>query len=65
MEQEKKIAKIDEAISQVQAKLNDAHLCEGTADTITRISGYHRPVSCWNDGKKAEMTQRREYTIAA
>lgn len=27
----------------------------------TRVMGYHRPVSAWNPGKKAEHADRRYY----
>lgn len=29
---------------------------------ITRVMGYHRPVTDWNKGKQAEHTQRRLFT---
>jgi|BioPla2DNA2_1021312.scaffolds.fasta_scaffold09079_7 anaerobic ribonucleoside-triphosphate reductase len=58
-----KLKNIEDQISQIQAKLNDPKLCEGTADTYTRISGYYRPVSNFNDGKVSEVEQRLEYSI--
>ena len=42
---EKKIEKLDEQIQQIQAKINDPKLCDGTAETYSRVSGYYRPVS--------------------
>ncbi len=27
----------------------------------TRVMGYHRPVSAWNPGKRAEHAERRYY----
>lgn len=58
-----KLKNIEDQISQIRAKLNDPKLCEGTADTYTRISGYYRPVSNFNDGKVSEVEQRLEYSI--
>lgn len=33
------IAKIDDQITQIQAKINDPKLCDGSAATYTRVSG--------------------------
>jgi len=60
---ERKIEKIDEQIAQIEARLNDPRLCEGTADTYTRVSGYYRPAENFNLGKQEEFTQRREYAL--
>jgi anaerobic ribonucleoside-triphosphate reductase len=56
-----KLEKIEEAIAEINAKLRDTHLCEGTAAVYSRISGYYRPVEAWNPGKAEEFTQRLEY----
>jgi len=32
-------------------------------EVYTRITGYLRPVSNWNDGKKAEFAVRKNYEI--
>jgi anaerobic ribonucleoside-triphosphate reductase len=55
------LEKLDEQIVQVKTKLSDPKLCDGTADTYTRISGYYRPTSAWNNGKQSEMMSRVEY----
>ena len=60
---DKRIEKLDEQINQIKEKLNSPKLCDGTAETYSRISGYYRPVSAWNAGKTAEFTQRVEYSI--
>jgi anaerobic ribonucleoside-triphosphate reductase len=59
---DKRIEKIEEQITQIKQKLSDSHLCEGSASTYSRITGYYRPVNAWNTGKKQEMTQRLEYS---
>lgn len=28
----------------------------------TRVMGYHRPLSCWNAGKRAEHAERRYFS---
>jgi len=56
-----RLEKIDEQIMETKAKLKDPNLAAGTAETWTRISGYFRPISAWNDGKQQEFTERTEY----
>ena len=36
--------------------------CGGETDVYSRVVGYLRPVSRWNDGKRAEFALRRPYT---
>ena len=55
------IEKLDEQINMIKQKLADPKLCEGTAEIYSRISGYYRPVSAYNDGKAQEFMQRVEY----
>ena len=40
--------------------LNDYKQCE----VYSRIVGYLRPVSQWNDGKKREYEERKEYNVS-
>lgn len=35
--------------------------CGGETEVYSRIVGYYRPVSQWNEGKKAEYTQRKMF----
>ena len=35
--------------------------CTGRVETYSRIVGYFRPVSNWNDGKAQEFRERREF----
>jgi anaerobic ribonucleoside-triphosphate reductase len=60
---EQDIQKIEEQIKSIKDKMIDPNLCEGTASTYTRITGYYRPVEMWNTGKKEEYIQRLEYNI--
>lgn len=34
-----------------------------TCEVFSRIVGYIRPVSQWNDGKQAEFEQRKTFEI--
>lgn len=57
------LEQINKQIEALKLKMNDRLLCEGTAATITRISGYHRPIENWCAGKAEEFTQRLEYKV--
>jgi hypothetical protein len=57
------LKKIEEKITEIEERIIDPELCFGTASTITRITGYHRPVENWNAGKKAEFLERIPYSI--
>jgi len=57
------LEKIEKKIRELEEKINDPHLCEGTASISARISGYFRSVHNWNIGKQAEYRSRLEYTI--
>ena len=37
--------------------------CQAKTEVYSRITGYYRPIQNWNDGKKAEFNQRKEYVI--
>ena len=32
-------------------------------EVYSRVVGYFRPVNQWNDGKKEEFSERKEYKI--
>ena len=36
----------------------DSGICEKKCDVYSRIVGYLRPISNWNDGKQEEFSQR-------
>ena len=37
--------------------------CDAPVEVYSRIVGYLRPVSTWNDGKKQEFSERETYII--
>lgn len=37
--------------------------CEQETEVYSRIVGYYRPVKNWNDGKRAEFSDRKEFII--
>lgn len=37
--------------------------CHGTCEIYSRVVGYLRPISQWNDGKRAEFNQRKKFKI--
>jgi ribonucleoside-triphosphate reductase len=59
-----KLEKINEQIKQINEAMASPHLAEGTSSTYSRISGYYRSVPNWNEGKKAEFNERKEYNLS-
>jgi hypothetical protein len=57
----KEIEKIEEQIKEIIEKMNDPELCFGTASTMTRVTGYYRPVEMFCYGKRQEYLERAEY----
>ena len=37
--------------------------CGKTTEVYSRITGYYRPVNCWNDGKAEEFKERKAYAV--
>jgi ribonucleoside-triphosphate reductase (formate) len=37
--------------------------CQNQCEVYSRIVGYLRPTSQWNDGKKAEFEMRKNYAV--
>jgi ribonucleoside-triphosphate reductase (formate) len=37
--------------------------CEQETEVYSRIVGYYRPVKNWNDGKRAEFSDRKEFVV--
>ena len=54
---------ITKEIEAIKEAMNDPNLCQGTASTYTRISGYFRPVRDWCEGKTQEYRERKEYIL--
>ena len=52
-----------EKIQEIEYKMNDPKLCEGTASVYTRVSGYYRALNNFNNGKKREVSERKHYSV--
>jgi ribonucleoside-triphosphate reductase len=37
--------------------------CNKKTEVYSRIVGYFRPVENWNEGKKQEFEERKEYVV--
>jgi anaerobic ribonucleoside-triphosphate reductase len=37
--------------------------CDAQTEVYTRVVGFYRPVNQWNDGKREEYEDRKEYAI--
>jgi ribonucleoside-triphosphate reductase len=59
MESTRTLADIDRDIAQVKAKLRNVKGSE--TEVYARIVGYYRSVRNWNNGKKDEFKQRKEF----
>lgn len=31
--------------------------------TLERVTGYYRPINCWNKGKREEFKDRKPYSV--
>jgi ribonucleoside-triphosphate reductase len=63
MNKEDKLKQIEIDMRTIAGIINDPCLCEGTASTYSRISGYFRPIENWNDGKVSEWYERIAYAF--
>jgi hypothetical protein len=72
MTSESMIARIDEQITEIERRMNDPKLADGTATTWSRVSGYFRSpapknstenTGTWNVGKTEEYKLRTEYIV--
>ena len=36
--------------------------CKGKTEVYSRVSGFYRPVTQWNKGKREEFAERKVYT---
>lgn len=55
------VKELENKISEVKLKMENAG--NNTAEIYQKITGYARPVSQWNLGKKVEYSDRREYNM--
>lgn len=56
-----KVKELEDKINEVKLKMENAG--NNTAEIYQKITGYARPVSQWNLGKKEEYKDRREYNM--
>lgn len=54
---------VQEKITEIETKMNNPKLCEGTASVYTRVSGYYRAVANFNAGKRQEVKERKHYNV--
>lgn len=47
----------------INGEVNACPHCGGKTEVYSRITGYYRPVSNWNDGKAQEFADRNTYSI--
>lgn len=39
--------------------------CNQDCEIFSRVTGYYRPISNWNGGKREEFKDRKTYDVAA
>ncbi len=47
----------------VAGEVYECPVCGKTTEVYSRITGYYRPIQNWNDGKRKEFEDRKEYNI--
>jgi ribonucleoside-triphosphate reductase len=47
----------------LKGEVTECPKCENKTEVYSRIVGYLRPVSTWNDGKQKEFDERTAYTV--
>ena len=63
MDKQTKLKALIAKKEEIEARIKDPKLCEGTATVYARITGYYRSVSNWNRGKAQEFKEREAYTL--
>jgi anaerobic ribonucleoside-triphosphate reductase len=57
------LEKINERIEELEKTISDKEVANGTAQTMTRCSGYYRAVENMNTGKQREVVERVPYAV--
>ena len=57
------LGNINKQITEIENSIKDINLCQGTASTYTRITGYYRSTENFNNGKRQEYLERLEYRV--
>jgi ribonucleoside-triphosphate reductase len=47
----------------IRGKQEVCPICNNTTEVYSRVVGYYRPISNWNEGKQEEFRERMVYTI--
>ena len=47
----------------INGEVKKCPVCGETTEVYSRITGYYRPISNWNDGKTKEYDMRKEYVL--
>ena len=45
------------------AKEKKVGKCNGETEVYSRVTGFYRPVRCWNKSKAEEYRQRQNYSM--
>ena len=45
----------------ISGEVYECPVCKNKTEIYSRITGYYRPIQNWNDGKKKEFSDRKEY----
>ena len=63
MDKQTKLKALIAKKEEIESRIKDPKLCEGTATVYARITGYYRNVSNWNRGKAQEFSERKAYSL--
>ena len=63
MDKQAKLKALIAKKEEIESRIKDPKLCEGTASIYARVTGYYRNVSNWNKGKAQEFIERKEYSL--
>lgn len=63
MDKQTKLKALIAKKEEIESRIKDPKLCEGTASIYARVTGYYRSVGNWNRGKAQEFIERKEYSL--